>query len=273
MSLLALDIGNSHTTFGIFDGDKLTAHWRVKSDEHRTSDEWYLVLQGLITPPLREPSVAAGGTPRTTLATVEAVAVACTVPAILVEIRSMIERYYADAAISIVGPGVKTGVPIHTDNPREVGADRIVNALAAAELYGGPAIVVDMNGTATIFDVVDESGAYIGGAIAPGVELSLEALSRGGAQLRSVELAKPRGVIGKGTVEAIQSGVVFGFAGGVDGIVRRIIDELGLAGDDVTVVVTGSYLEAVVDACETITDRDPFLTLDGLRLVHQRNHG
>ena len=258
MSLLALDISNSHTTFGIFEGDKLTAHWRVKSDEHRTSDEWYLVLQGLIT--------------RTTLAQVDAIAVACTVPAILVEIRAMIERYYADAPVAIVGPGVKTGVPIHTDNPREVGADRIVNALAAAELYGGPAIVVDMNGTATIFDVVDENGAYIGGAIAPGVELSLEALSRRGAQLRAVELATPRGVIGKGTVEAIQSGVIFGFAGGVDGLVRRIIEELGLASDEVTVVVTGSYPEAVIDACETITDRDPFLTLEGLRLVHERNH-
>ena len=258
MSLLTLDISNSHTTFGIFEGDKLTAHWRVKSDEHRTSDEWYLVLQGLIT--------------RTTLAQVDAIAVACTVPAILVEIRAMIERYYADALVAIVGPGVKTGVPIHTDNPREVGADRIVNALAVAELYGGPAIVVDMNGTATIFDVVDESGAYIGGAIAPGVELSLEALSRRGAQLRAVELATPRGVIGKGTVEAIQSGVIFGFAGGVDGLVRRIIEELGLASDEVTVVVTGSYPEAVIDACETITDRDPFLTLEGLRLVHERNH-
>jgi len=257
MSLLTLDISNSHTTFGIFEGDKLTAHWRVKSDEHRTSDEWYLVLQGLIT--------------RTTLAEVEAVAVACTVPAILVEIRAMIERYYAEAQVAIVGPGVKTGVTIHTDNPREVGADRIVNALAAAELYGGPAIVVDMNGTATIFDVVDESGAYIGGAIAPGVELSLEALSRRGAQLRAVELATPRGVIGKGTVEAIQSGVVFGFAGGVDGIVRRIIEELGLVEEEVTVVVTGSFPEAVIDACETITDRDPFLTLEGLRLVHERN--
>ena len=259
MSLLTLDISNSHTTFGIFEGDKLTAHWRVKSDEHRTSDEWYLVLQGLIT--------------RTTLAEVEAVAVACTVPAILVEIRAMIERYYAEAQVAIVGPGVKTGVPIHTDNPREVGADRIVNALAAAELYGGPAIVVDMNGTATIFDVVDENGAYIGGAIAPGVELSLEALSRRGAQLRAVELATPRGVIGKGTVEAIQSGVVFGFAGGVDGIVRRIIEEIGLVDEEVTVVVTGSFPEAVIDACETITDRDPFLTLEGLRLVHERNQG
>src|SRR5688572_17309435 len=250
MSLLAMDISNSHTTLGIFKDEELTAHWTVASDVRRTSDEWYLVLQGLVT--------------RTTLAEVTAVAVCCTVPSILVEIREMIDRYYKKAPVSIVGPGVKTGVPINTDNPREVGADRIVNALAAAELYGGPAIVVDMNGTATIFDVVDEDGAYIGGAIAPGVELSLEALSRRGAQLRAVELATPRGVIGKGTVEAIQSGVVFGFAGGVDGIVRRIIDELGLVGEEVTVVVTGSFPEAVIDACETITDRDPFLTLEGL---------
>jgi type III pantothenate kinase len=258
MSLLTLDISNSVTTLGIFEGEKLVANWRVKSDEHRTSDEWHLLLQGLVS--------------RTSLAQIEAVAVACTVPAILVEIKAMIERYYSGFPISIVGPGVKTGVPIHTDNPREVGADRIVNALAAAELYGGPAIVVDMNGTATIFDVVDENGAYIGGAIAPGVELSLEALSRRGAQLRSVELAKPRGVIGKGTVEAVQSGVIFGFAGGIDGMVRRIIDELGSDPEDVTVVVTGSYPEAVVAECETITDRDPFLTLEGLRLVHERNH-
>ena len=260
MSLLALDISNSHTSIGIFDGEKLTAHWRVQSLEHRTSDEWYLVLQGL--------------TSRTTVLTqVDAVAVACTVPQILVEIRDMIDRYYADSEISIVGPGVKTGVPIHTDNPREVGADRIVNSLAVSELYGGPAVVVDMNGTATIFDVVDVDGTYLGGAIAPGVELSLEALSRRGAQLRSVELAKPRGVVGKNTVEAIQSGVVYGFAGQVDGIVRRLIAELTPEASEVTVVVTGSFPEAVVDECETITDRDPWLTLEGLRLVHERNHG
>ena len=144
MSLLALDISNSHTTLGIFKDEELTAHWTVASDVRRTSDEWYLVLQGLVT--------------RTTLAEVTAVAVCCTVPSIQVEIREMIDRYYAKAPVSIVGPGVKTGVPINTDNPKEVGADRIVNALAVAELYGGPAIVVDMNGTATIFDVVDETG-------------------------------------------------------------------------------------------------------------------
>lgn len=258
MSLLALDISNSHTTLGIFREEELSAHWTVASDVRRTSDEWYLVLQGLVT--------------RTTLAEVTAVSVCCTVPSILVEIRAMIERYYAGAPVSIVGPGVKTGVPINTDNPREVGADRIVNALAVAELYGGPAIVVDMNGTATIFDVVDEDGAYLGGAIAPGVEISLEALARRGAQLRSVELAKPRGVVGKNTVEAVQSGVVYGFAGQVDGIVRRMIDTLDVDAEDVAVVVTGTFPDAVVDHCETITARDPFLTLTGLRLVHEKNH-
>jgi type III pantothenate kinase len=200
------------------------------------------------------------------------VSVCCTVPSILVEIRAMIERYYAGAPVSIVGPGVKTGVPINTDNPREVGADRIVNALAVTEMYGGPAIVVDMNGTATIFDVVDEDGSYLGGAIAPGVEISLEALARRGAQLRSVELAKPRGVVGKNTVEAVQSGVVYGFAGQVDGIVRRIIDTLEVEPEDVAVVVTGTFPDAVVDHCETITARDPFLTLTGLRLVHEKNY-
>ena len=184
----------------------------------------------------------------------------------------MQERYWVDLPVAIVGPGVKTGVPIHTDNPREVGADRIVNALAAAELYGGPAIVVDLNGTATIFDVVDDANRYIGGAIAPGVELSLEALARRGAQLRSVELALPRDVIGKNTVEALQSGIVYGFAGLVDGLVNRIIDSLGADPDHVTVIATGAYPEAVVDHCTTITTRDPWLTLTGLRLIHEKNH-
>jgi type III pantothenate kinase len=236
MILLCLDVSNSHTTIGAFDlsteprgesgqGDEgLIDHWQVSSDERRTS--------------------------------IDAVSLCCTVPSILVELRAMQDRYYDDLPVAIVGPGVRTGIPIHTDNPREVGADRIVNALAAAELYGGPAIVVDLNGTATIFDVVDADNRYIGGAIAPGVELSLEALARRGAQLRSVELATPRDVVGKNTVEAIQSGLVFGFAGLVDGIVNRIIDSLGADPD-----------------CATITTRDPLLTLTGLRLVHEKNRG
>ena len=256
--LLALDVSNSHTTIGAFVGDELVNHWQISSDVRRTSDEWGLILNGLINQ---------SGLPHVT-----AVAMCCTVPSILVELRALQDRYFADMPVSIVGPGVRTGVPIHTDNPREVGADRIVNALAAIELYGGPAIVVDLNGTATIFDVVDDKNRYVGGAIAPGVELSLEALSRRGAQLRSVELAAPRDVIGKNTVEAIQSGAVFGFAGLVDGIISRIIDSLAADPDHVTVIATGSFPDAVVDECDLITTRDPWLTLTGLRLVHELNH-
>jgi type III pantothenate kinase len=259
--LLCLDVSNSHTTMGVYDlasgSDDLLDCWQVASDERRTRDEWHVLLTGLAA--------------RAGIDQIDAVSVCCTVPSILVQLRAMQERYWADIPVAIVGPGIKTGVPIRTDNPREVGADRIVNALAAAELYGGPAIVVDLNGTATIFDVIDESNAYLGGAIAPGVELSQEALARRGAQLRSVELAEPRSVIGKNTVEAIQSGVVLGFAGLVDGMVARMIDALGVPADDVKVIATGTFGQAVVDNCESITDRDPHLTLAGLRIVHEKN--
>lgn len=254
MSLLALDVGNARTVIGLFDGEALVDHWAVRSDISRTADEWRLMIDGV-----------------TDSCAVDAVALCCTVPAIQAELRDMIERYWADIPVSIVGPGVRTGVKIHTDNPKEVGADRVVNALAAAELYGGPAIVVDLNGTATIFDVIDPDNAYIGGAIAPAPELSLDALARRGAQLRAVELAAPRGVIGKNTVEAVQSGTVYGFAGLVDGIVTRIIADLAAEDDDVAVIATGSYSDVVVEHCRTITERDRWLTLHGLRLVHQKN--
>ncbi|MCD9200088.1 type III pantothenate kinase [Aeromicrobium wangtongii] len=266
MILLCLDVSNSHTSIGAFDmsaaptdEDGLIEHWQVSSDERRTADEWQVLITGLAA--------------RSGIDSIDAVSMCCTVPSILVELRSMQERYYAGLPVAVVGPGVKTGIPIHTDNPREVGADRIVNALAAAELYGGPAIVVDLNGTATIFDVIDADNRYVGGAIAPGVELSLEALASRGAQLRSVELAVPRDVVGKNTVEALQSGLVFGFAGLVDGMVNRIIDSLGADPDHVTVIATGSFPGSVVDHCETITTRDPYLTLTGLRLIHDKNHG
>lgn len=258
MNLLCLDIGNSHTMLGVFSGDQLVAHWKVASDERRTADEWQVLIASLVG--------------RAELGSIGAVSTCCTVPVIMREMRTLYDRYYGDYPLTVVGPGIKTGVPILTDNPREVGADRIVNALAAVEAYGGPCIIVDF-GTATTFDVIDARNRYLGGAIAPGVQLSLEVLGRRGAQLRSVELAMPRGVIGKNTVEAIQSGVVYGFAGQVDGIVDRLIDELGAGTEDVTVVATGSYPDVVVDNCETITMRDPWLTLNGLRLVHEKNHG
>jgi type III pantothenate kinase len=170
----------------------------------------------------------------------------------------------------VVEPGVKTGVPVLMDNPREVGADRICNALAAARMYDGPSIVVDF-GTATTFDVVSPRGEYIGGAIAPGIDISLEALGSRGAQLRRVELLRPRSVIAKNTVEALQSGIIFGFASQVEGIVDRMIDELGVEPETVNVIATGGLAPVVVAECASFTDHQPYLTLLGLELVFERN--
>ena len=170
----------------------------------------------------------------------------------------------------VVEPGVRTGVPVLMDNPREVGSDRIINALAAAQLYDGPSIVVDF-GTATTFDVVSAKGEYVGGAIAPGIDISLEALGRRGAQLRKVELLRPRSVIAKNTVEALQSGVLYGFASQVDGIVTRMVGELGLLRQDVNVVATGGLAPLVVEECACFTDHQPWLTLLGLAFVWRRN--
>jgi len=257
MTLLAVDAGNADTSIGLFDGDELADEFVVASDERRTSDEWFLIVDGFLR--------------RTGLPDITQVAMCCTVPALQVALRATFRRYFADLPVWIVGPGVKTGVPIHTDNPKEVGTDRVVNALAAKELYGGPAIVVDLTGTATVFDAIDAAGRYVGGAIAPGVEISLEALSRRSAQLRSVEMTAPRDVIGKNTVEAVQSGTIFGFAGLIDAMVERMIDSLGEDPDHITVVATGSHAEVVLAECETITARNPRLTLEGLRLVAAKN--
>ncbi|MEO7943616.1 MAG: type III pantothenate kinase, partial [Marmoricola sp.] len=198
------------------------------------------------------------------------IAVCATVPAVLHEWRDMLVRHYGTVRNVVVEPGVKTGVPVLMDNPREVGADRVVNALAAANLYDGPAIVVDF-GTATTFDVVSPRGEYIGGAISPGIDISLEALGRRGAQLRKVELLRPRTVIAKNTVEALQSGMVFGFASQVDGIVSRMIEELGVPSGSVHVISTGGLAPIVVDECRCFTAHQPWLTLLGLELVFTRN--
>ena len=179
----------------------------------------------------------------------------------------MLERYFSAVETVIVEPGVKTGVSVVTDNPREVGADRIVNTLAVFERYGGPAIVVDF-GTSTNLDVVSAKGEFLGGALAPGIQISLDALAARAAQLRKVELVRPRSAIGRNTVEALQSGALYGFAGQVDGLVRRITEELG---EVVAVVATGGLAEIVVAESESITDHDPFLTLYGLQLVFERN--
>ncbi|WP_341926990.1 type III pantothenate kinase [Nocardioides psychrotolerans] len=256
MSLLAVDIGNAHTVLGLVDDGVVGAEWRVATDQRRTADEWSVLLRGLLGD-LED--------------TVDGIAVCSTVPAVLHAWREMLVRHFGDVTAVVVEPGVRTGVPILMDNPREVGSDRIINALATSSLYGGPAIVVDFGGTATTFDVVSASGQYVGGAIAPGIEISLEALDRRGAQLRKVELQRPRTVIAKNTVEALQSGMVFGVASQVEGIVARMIAELGELSEDVTVVATGYLAPLVLDECSCFTAHDPALTLKGLELVFLRN--
>ena len=254
--LLAVDIGNSHTVLGLLAGGEVTADWRISTDDRRSADEWAVLLRGLL-------GEAVGD--------VDGIAVCSTVPAVLHEWREMLPRHFADVPAVVVEPGVRTGLPVLMDNPREVGTDRIVNALAALALYGGPVIVVDFGGTATTFDVVNTGGQYVGGAIAPGIEISLEALGRRGAQLREVELARPRTVIAKNTVEALQSGMVFGVAAQVEGMVARMAEELGAEPNDVRVVATGYLAPLVVDECRCFTDLAPWLTLHGLDLVFARN--
>lgn len=258
MSLLCADIGNSHTTVGLLEDGDVLDHWRVATLESRTADEWFVLLQALIEQSASDASAVSG------------ISVCSTVPAVLHEWRDMLARHYAAIPAVVVEPGVRTGVPVLMDNPREVGADRVINALAAATLYDGPAIVVDF-GTATTFDVVSPRGEYVGGAISPGIDISLEALGRRGAQLRKVELLRPRSVIAKNTVEALQSGMVFGFASQVDGIVARMIEELGVHTDEVHVIATGGLAPVVVEECRSVTEHQPWLTLRGLELVFRRN--
>lgn len=249
--LLTVDVGNTNTVLGLFDGAELVESWRITTHTRATGDEMALTYRGLLS---SQPEVTG-------------LAVCSTVPSVLHELRPMLATTFSDIPVVIVEPGTKTGVSVLTDNPKEVGADRIVNTLAAHQQYGGPCIVVDF-GTSTNLDVVSEKGEFLGGALAPGIDISLEALSNRAAQLRKVEVAKPRSPIGKNTVEALQSGAVYGFAGQVDGLVDRIVDEVGPV---TAVVATGGLATVVIGESETITHHDPHLTLTGLRLVYERN--
>ena len=260
--LLTIDVGNTHTVLGLFDGEEIVEHWRISTDARRTADELAVLLQGLMAMhPLLGDDLGDG---------VSGIAICSTVPSVLHELREVTRRYYGDVPAVLVEPGIKTGVPILMDNPKEVGADRIINAVAAVDLYGGPAIVVDF-GTATTFDAVSARGEYAGGAIAPGIEISVEALGVKGAQLRKIELARPRSVIGKNTVEAMQSGILYGFAGQVDGVVTRMARELADDPDEVTVIATGGLAPMVLGEASVIDEHEPWLTLIGLRLVYERN--
>jgi type III pantothenate kinase len=252
--LLTIDVGNTNTVLGLFDGEDLIKSWRVKTDPRSTSDEMSLQVNALV-----QGYVITG------------LSICSTVPATLRELRTMIATYFSDIPTTIVEPGTKTGVPLLVDNPKEIGADRIVNTLAAHTLYGGPAIVVDF-GTSTNLDVVSPKGEFLGGALAPGIEISVDALASRAAQLRKVELIRPKNAIGKNTVEALQSGTIFGFAGQVDGLVEKITAELALSYDQApTVIATGGLAPLVIDVSQSIDEYEPDLTLIGLRLIHEKN--
>ena len=252
--LLAVDVGNTQTHLGAFAGAELVEHWRFATVRESTADELGVALRNLLL--LRGLGFD----------DISASIVSSTVPRLAQEWATMATRYL-DHSMAVVGPGLHTGMPIRIDNPRELGADRLVNAIAAYDRFQGPCIVVDF-GTAITFDAVSAEGEYLGGIIAPGAEISLQALIDRAEKLPQIELGEPRGLIGKSTVDAIRSGMVFGFAGLVDGIVHRLYAELG---QDCDVIATGGLAGAVFPFTETIDEADDLLTLTGLRLIHERN--
>jgi type III pantothenate kinase len=252
--LLTIDVGNTQTVLGLFEGDQIVEHWRLATDPRRSADELGLLVTGLLAASEH-------------VDTVDGIACCSTVPSALREMRSMCERWFDAVPLVVVEPGIRTGVPVLYDNPKEVGADRIVNTLAAYTLHGGPAVVVDF-GTSTNFDVISRTGEFLGGVLAPGIEISVDALASRAAQLMKVQLVRPRSVIGKNTVESLQSGIIYGFAAQVDGITERIIAELGTPA---TVIATGGLAQVVLEECRHIDVHEPWLTLIGLRLMFERN--
>jgi len=252
--LLAVDVGNTQTHVGLFRATELLEHWRFHTSRTATADELAVVLGGLLR--LRENS----------LRDVDAIVVSCVVPNLAQEYDEVRRRYVGGGG-ALVGPELKTGMPIRIDDPRELGADRLVNAIAAYERVGGPCIAVDF-GTAINYDVVSAAGEYLGGVISPGVEISIEALTQRAAALPKVRLEPPRAAIGKGTREAIQSGVIYGYAGQVDGLVGRLREELG---EEATTIATGGWAHAIVPHCEQVDELDDLLTLKGLQLIWARN--
>lgn len=270
--LLAIDVGNTQTVFGLYDtetvwtGD-LTARPKMRPDEglshnfriatvaDRTSDEHALLFSQLL---------GMKGLDR--LSSITGVVISSTVPALTSTLRDMVSRWFSAEQV-IVGPGIRSGMPILYDSPREVGADRIANAVAAYDLFSGPCVIVDF-GTATTFDAVSERKEYLGGAIVPGIEISLDALFTNAAALRRVELIEPRGVIGKSTVDSIRSGTLYGFAEQSDGLCRRFKEELG---SDATVIATGGLSAVISNYCKEIDYVEPWLTLHGLRLIYEMN--
>ena len=262
--LLVVDAGNTQTVIGLYENDTdpdpdrqaadgLLDHWRLSTAAERTSDEMAVLLQGLLE--FRGYS----------LDDIDGMAVSSGVPRVLAQVRDLADRHLGFDAV-VIEPGVRTGIAILIENPKELGADRIANAVAAHDLYGGPTIIVDF-GTATTCDAVSAAGEYLGGAIAPGVEISMDALVGRAAALRAVEIREPRSVLGRSTVESIQSGATFGFAAQVDGLCDRIVEQLGPC----TVVSTGGLADAISPLSRRIEHTEPWLTLHGLRLVYEKN--
>jgi type III pantothenate kinase len=252
--LLAVDVGNTQTHLGMFRGDELVEHWRFATVRFATADELATVLTSLLG--LRDLG----------LRDAEAAIVSSVVPTLAHEYEQLIERYLEGKG-ALVGPGLKTGMPIRIDTPQELGADRLVNAVAVYDRVGGACIAVDF-GTAINYDVVSSSGEYLGGVISPGIEISLEALAARAARLPRVDIVEPKHAIGKGTQEAIQAGVVYGFAGQVDGILARLRGELG---EEATAIATGGFAQAIVPHCDQVDEIDDLLTLAGLKLIWERN--
>jgi type III pantothenate kinase len=252
--LLAIDVGNTQTVVGLFSETQLVDHWRLMTVSERTSDELAVLVQQFLGFHGHAMEKEVGG-----------VVISSVVPRVTGALRDMSNKYLGFEPL-VLEPGIRTGMPVLYDNPKEVGADRIANAVGAYDLYGGPSIVVDL-GTATTLDAISAKGEYLGGAIFPGIEISMDALVGRAALLRKVEIVEPKNVIGRSTVESIQSGVIYGYTGLIDSLVDRFRSELG----DATVIATGGLPELFMPISRTIQHHEPWLTLYGLRIVHERN--
>ncbi len=252
--ILVIDVGNTHTMIGVYEGEKLLNYWRISTDPHKTEDEYGVLIKNLISHSNLSPS------------DINSLVISCVVPPVSWVLKKMSLDYFKISPL-VVSPGIKTEIRIKTDNPKEVGADRIVNAIAAYKLYGGPVIIVDF-GTATTFCAVNAEGVYLGGAIAPGINISADALAEKAAKLPEIEIIKPKNSIGSNTISAMQSGIFFGYLGLTNELIRRIKRELG---KEALVVATGGQAELIAKETKLIDKINPFLTLEGLRLVYEMN--